>query len=250
VDRARARAGLDDLPGALADLDEAIRLEPAHPWTYVDRGRLHLRLRRQEAAHQDFSRAIELDADNFLAHVYRAGLNDERERHEEARRDYERVLALNPEYHFAFAPLAVLHYIEENWSQAAELFRKAHAADAEEPGWALLAALSLRQEGKPAAAVKYLGGVLSRFRQECWCLATARFLMEPAREAQAVARANAERNKLDQGRMLFYIGAQLLPERPRTALTYLATTARLERRDLPEKRIARILLERHGYKGD
>jgi tetratricopeptide (TPR) repeat protein len=250
VDRARARAGLGDLPGALADLDEAIRLEPGHPWTYVDRGRVYLRLRRQEAAHADFSRAIALDPENFLAYALRAGLNDEREHREEARADYEKALALNPQYFFAFAPLATLYYIEGNWPQAAQLFRAAYEREPEEPGYALMAALSLRQAAGQSAAVRYLEGVLSGFPRECWCYETARFLMDPAREAQAVARATEERNRLDQGRLLFYVGVALLPERPRTALAYLATTAQLERRDLLERRIAGVLLQRHGYPGE
>ena len=56
-----------------------------------------------------------------------------------------------------------------------------------------------------------------------------------------------EPNRVKRGRLLFYLASQFLLEgRTAPALTYLAETAALERRDLPERRIAAALLQSYG----
>jgi hypothetical protein len=53
-----------------------------------------------------------------------------------------------------------------------------------------------------------------------------------------------EPNRMKRGRLLFYLASQFLLEgRVAPALTYLAETADIERRDLPERRLAAALLQ-------
>jgi tetratricopeptide (TPR) repeat protein len=248
ADRARTRAALEDWAGAAADLDQAIRLDPQDPWSYLDRGRLRLRARALGPAESDFSRCLGLDPDNFLARVLRAGLLDEQGRVEEAVVDYEQVLRLRPDYEFAYAPLAVLHYIEKDWDRAEQLFRQAFRVADGEPAFALLAALSAMQAGREREAKEALRGLAAGLPAEAWELQAARYLVDPARELALLDRISREPDRVKRGRLLFYLASQFLREgRLAPALTYLAETASLERRDLPERRLAAALLRSYGH---
>lgn len=249
ADRARARAALKDRKAAVQDLSKAIDLDADFYWNYIDRGRHYLKLSMWAEAEGDFSRAIALDPEIFLAYVYRAGLYDRLDRGPEAVADYRRVLELNPEYTFAYAPLAVLLYIEEQWLPAAQAFEQAYSHEAEQPSYALLAALSWLQLDEQQRAGEYLSARLGDFPQKSWPDLIARYYLDPALETRTIAAANKEQNKLKQAQMLFYIASRLIMEdRIQTALRYLLLVKDIERRDLPEKRIARSLLSRFGYR--
>jgi len=248
ADRARTRAALEDWAGASADLEEAIRLDPQDPWSFLDRGKLRLRARSLGPAEDDFSRCLALDPDNFLAHVLRAGLREELGRIAESIADYEQALRLRPDYDFAYAPLAVLYYIEKNWDRAGQLFRQAFRAEPSEPGYALLAALCRKQEGRDKEAAESLRALAAELPPESWELQADRYLANPALESAMLAAITRETNRLERGRLLFYLASQFLLEgRVAPALTYLTETAGIERRDLPERRIAAALLRSYGH---
>jgi tetratricopeptide (TPR) repeat protein len=249
ADRARVRAALEDRAGAVSDLDQAVRLDPQDPWNHLDRGKLHLRARRLKAAEADLSRCLELDSGNLSARVLRAGLLDETGRAQAALADYEQVLRLRPDYLYAYAPLAMLHYLQENWDRAGELFEQASRADPSEPAWALLAALSRKQAGRSREAAAILTALDARLPPEGWERQVSRYLADPGRETAVLTWISRESNRVKRGRLLFYLASQfLLQGRTAPALTYLAETAALERRDLPERRIASALLQSHGQK--
>jgi tetratricopeptide (TPR) repeat protein len=248
ADRGRAQAALKNREEAVRDLSRAIELDPDFYWNYIDRGRQYLQLRRLKDAELDFSRAIQIDPGLFLPYVYRAGLYDRLDQRAQAIADYQRVIQLNPEYVFAYAPLGVLLYLEENWNPAAEAFQQAYLHEPEEPSYALLAALSWMQLGNQERLEAYLGEQLGRFPEDGWSAVIARYLLNPALESRTVGAANKEPNKLTQARMLFFIASRfLLEDRVETALRYLLLVRDVDRRDLPEKRIAEDLLDRFGY---
>ena len=215
----------------------------------MDRGRLRLRARRPAEALEDFARAIALDPDNFLARVLRAGVLDEMGRDEEAIADYEEVLRLRPDYDFAYAPLAELYYIRGDWEPAGRLFGKAAQAQPEEACYALLGALCQKHAGRAREAVGALNTLAARLEAGAWEREAARYLADPAsRELAMLAEVTREPDRTRRGRLLFYLGSQFLLEgRTAPALTYLAEAAALERRDLPERRIAAALLKTYGH---
>ena len=248
ADRARARAALEDRAGAAVDLEDAIRLDPDDPWNYLDRGKLRLAARRPGEALEDFSRAIALDPANFLARVLRAGILEEQGHGPDAIADYEEVLRLRPDYDFAYASLAGLYYIRGDWEQAGGMFQKAYQAEPEEACYALLGALCLKQAGRGREAAEALNALASRLPAGSWEREAARYLADPARELAMLAEVTREPNRARRGRLLFYLGSQFLLEgRTAPALTYLAETAALERRDLPERKIAAALLQTYGH---
>jgi len=251
ADRARTRAALQDWAGAAADLDQAIRLDPLDPWSHLDRGRLRLRARSLEPAESDFSRCLELDPDNFLARVLRAGLREEQGRDAEAIADYEQALRLRPDYDFAYAPLAVLRYAGRDWDRAGELFGRAFQAEPGEPAYGLLAGLCRKQAGREREAGEAFRALAATLSPDSWEHQAARYLADPARELALLAWLGREPNRVKRGRLLFYLASQfLLENRVAPALTYLSETSALERRDLPERRLAAALLKSYGYEGD
>ena len=248
ADRARTRAALEDWAGAAADLDQAIRLDPLDPWSRLDRGKLHLRARRLQAAEADFSRCLELDPENFLARVLRAGLREEQGRDAEAIVDYGEALRLRPDYDFACAPLATLLYASGEWDRAGDLFDRAYRADPGEPAFGLLAALCRMRSGREQEAKAALRALAAALPPDGWEHQAARYLADPARELALLAWLSREPNRVKRGRLLFYLASRfLLEDRVAPALTYLSETSALERRDLPERRLAAALLKSYGY---
>ncbi len=247
ADRARTRAALEDWAGAAADLEQALRLDPQDPWSWLDRGKLRLRARRLQEAEADFSRCLALDPDNFLARVLRAGLLEEQGRAAEAIADYEAALRLRPDYDFAYAPLAMLRYLGKDWEGAAAMFQQAFQAD-HDPGYALLGALSRMRSGREGEAKEALRALAAGLPPDGWEQQAARYLADPARENAVLAWISRQPDRLARGRLLFYLAAQfLLQGRVAPALTCLAETAALERRDLPERRLAAALLKSYGH---
>jgi tetratricopeptide (TPR) repeat protein len=249
ADRARAGAALGDREAAVRDLSKAIELDPEFYWNYIDRGRHYLQLRKLPQAEADFSRAIEIDPEIFLPFVYRAGIHERLNRRPEAISDYRKALELNPEYIFAYAPLGLLQYLEGNWQDAAQAFRRAYLHEKDTPSYALLAALSWMQLGREETAREYLNEQIVEFPPDDWPSLIARYYLNPALEARTVEAARREQNKLKRSQMLFYIASRLLLEqRVETALRYLLLVTEIERRDLAEKTIAEELLRRFGYR--
>ena len=59
--RGRARIGLTDLAGAMADLSRAIELRPSFPMNFVQRARARVLAKDEEGAKVDAERALKLD---------------------------------------------------------------------------------------------------------------------------------------------------------------------------------------------
>jgi tetratricopeptide (TPR) repeat protein len=72
--RSAVYAARRDLPRALADIDEAIKLAPQEPEYYYQRARLHQQSGRRQQASDDLDQAINLKNDYIDARVARAGL--------------------------------------------------------------------------------------------------------------------------------------------------------------------------------
>lgn len=66
---ANALAGLKDLDGAVAQLEEAVRLNPDRSTTYTNLGQIQLERGRRDAAEQAFRRAVELAPKSGLARL-------------------------------------------------------------------------------------------------------------------------------------------------------------------------------------
>jgi putative PEP-CTERM system TPR-repeat lipoprotein len=66
---ANALAGLKDLDGAVAQVEDALRIDPTRSGTYSNLGVLELSRGKKDAAERAFSRAVELQPDSAAAHL-------------------------------------------------------------------------------------------------------------------------------------------------------------------------------------
>lgn len=97
IGRGDVHRALGDFDRALADLDEAVRLGPSYPRAFASRGRLLEDLKRDDAAESDYSRALALDPNYAFAYRLRGGLRSRLGRNEEALADFEVVNRLRPD---------------------------------------------------------------------------------------------------------------------------------------------------------
>ncbi len=95
-DQAQAKAGSNDLPGALAAVSRAIELEPREPRFYGLRGDLYLAQGKFDSATAEFNRALDRDANYFEYYLGRGLAKSKLGRPVEARADFERSNQLLP----------------------------------------------------------------------------------------------------------------------------------------------------------
>lgn len=97
-----------DLHDALADMDQAIRLQPARTPLRINRAVIRYRLDDINGALEDFSHVIESDPMNTTALYNRALLRAELNDNDRALDDLNRVLAITPDDHRALYNRAVI----------------------------------------------------------------------------------------------------------------------------------------------
>ncbi|HKB37977.1 MAG TPA: tetratricopeptide repeat protein [Gemmataceae bacterium] len=95
---ARADARRGRYAKAIARLDEALRREPQHYWSWVQRGICHQERKEHDLAAADFSVCIGLWPDFAWGHFNRASALDHCGHREEAIRGYSEALRLDPAF--------------------------------------------------------------------------------------------------------------------------------------------------------
>lgn len=100
--RALARTGLGDVDGAIADYGEVIRLRPNSPIGFIGRGHLQLVKGEARPAIGDFSEAIRLNPNGAAAYNNRGLAHKSAGDLARAIDDYTSAIALNPIYALAY----------------------------------------------------------------------------------------------------------------------------------------------------
>lgn len=95
-------SSLKDMKLALADIDEAVMLEPSNAALYINRSYIRYQLNDIRGTMADLDYAITLDPDNVTAHYNRALLRSEVGANNKAIEDYDFVLARDPDNYPAF----------------------------------------------------------------------------------------------------------------------------------------------------
>lgn len=94
INRGRVRGLLDDWDGALADLDQAIKLEPDTAGLYFSRGVARIFLNDGDGALADLDQALALDPNLAEAYFARGLINRCRGRVEKSLADFRRYVEL------------------------------------------------------------------------------------------------------------------------------------------------------------
>jgi tetratricopeptide (TPR) repeat protein len=97
VQRAKKKLILDDLPGALEDLERATRWVPDDPPIYELRGEVKLRLKNIQGSLQDYDKLIELRPRYAQAYMGRSIVYQRLKRHREAIDDLTQAIKLSSE---------------------------------------------------------------------------------------------------------------------------------------------------------
>jgi len=97
-----AKDNLGDFEGAIADYDEAIRLDPEYAGAYNNRGLAKYDLGDLEGALADYDEAIRLDPEYALAYYNRGLAKFNLSDFEGALADYDEAIRLDPEYALAY----------------------------------------------------------------------------------------------------------------------------------------------------
>lgn len=96
VNRGAERHGKKDFDGALADFDEAIRIDSTIALAFANRASIHYDKEEYDAAIQDLDKAIELDPKYVRAYQDRGDAYREKGDLSQAIEDYKKALSLNP----------------------------------------------------------------------------------------------------------------------------------------------------------
>jgi len=95
--RAYAKDDLGDKQGAIADLTEALRINPQYDLLYYNRGVIKSSLGDKMGAITDYSRAINIDPRYSTAYFNRGNAKDDLGDKQGAIADYNQALAINPQ---------------------------------------------------------------------------------------------------------------------------------------------------------
>jgi len=99
-----------DYKSALADMDEAIKLEPHYAGYFMNRGFMKYKLDDYSGAMADYDYAVDLDPTNVTAHFNRGLLNVEVSENDKAIKDFTYVLGSDPNNFLARYNRALLYY--------------------------------------------------------------------------------------------------------------------------------------------
>ena len=98
INRALVKYYMDDLRGAMADYDYVLMLDPSNTMTHYNRGLLRMQVGDRNRAIDDFSAVLLREPDNYFALYNRAILYDMLGLYDKAISDYDAVLEVYPDY--------------------------------------------------------------------------------------------------------------------------------------------------------
>lgn len=130
--RGLVRSDLGDFQAAIADYSEAIRLNPNLALAYNNRGLVRRNLGDKQGALADYNEAIRLNPDLALAYNNRGLVRRDLEDSEGAVADFDEAIRLNPNYADAYYNRGLVRRDREDKQEARKNFKKAAALYKEE----------------------------------------------------------------------------------------------------------------------
>ncbi len=127
-----ARKGRD--AAALADLDQALAVQPDNGQALVQRGRMHLEGARFDLARRDYDSALAADPAMVEAYYGRALAHDRLGDHRRAIEDYDRTSSLDPEFSAAYFNRALAYERLGEPERAAREYALLYALEPDFPG--------------------------------------------------------------------------------------------------------------------
>ncbi len=114
---------------AIADYDEALRLDPEYAVAYQNRGQAHLRMGAYPKAIADFSHALELRPNHVPTLLGRGAARHGKKDYDGAVADYTDAIRLDPKSAVAFNNRGLALYAKEDYTRAIDDFTEAIRLD-------------------------------------------------------------------------------------------------------------------------
>ena len=127
--RGNAYQNKGDYALAIADYDQAIKLNSDSALIYSNRGRAYQHRGDYERAIQDYEQAIRLDPTSAQAFNDRGRVNHLKENYGQAIEDYDKAIALDPAYQLAFYSRAFARFDQGLFSASVPDFTRAVQLD-------------------------------------------------------------------------------------------------------------------------
>lgn len=129
INKGLVRVRLNDLAGAIADYSEAIRLNPKSAIGYNGRGHAHLVIGEEEKAIADFSAAIALNPAGATTYNNRGLAYSKSGEPDRAIEDFTAAITINPIYALAYNNRGYVHEQRGRRQSAIDDFRRALLLD-------------------------------------------------------------------------------------------------------------------------
>ncbi|MBL7844383.1 MAG: tetratricopeptide repeat protein [Cyclobacteriaceae bacterium] len=129
LERAYYRLLRKDYAGALADYNQAIKLDRANPEIWLNRGMAKEKLHDLAGAYRDYTEAIELDEGFVKAWVNRGNILATQKKYTEAIEDYSAAITYQPGYGVAYYNRAIAYYRLNKMEEACDDLKKAEKSN-------------------------------------------------------------------------------------------------------------------------
>lgn len=125
LERAYYRLLQKNYAGALADYNQAIKLDRANPEIWLNRGAAKEKLHDLAGAFRDYTEAIELDEGFVKAWVNRGNILAAQKKYAEAIEDYSAAITYRPDYGVAYYNRAIAYYRVNKLAEACDDLKNA-----------------------------------------------------------------------------------------------------------------------------
>ncbi len=152
--------------GAIADFNQAIRLDSDYADAYYGRGNAYRRQGNYERAIADYTQAIRLDSNYAGAYVLRGNAYYDQGNYERAIADYTEALRLNPNYAYAYNSRGLAYYNQGNYERAIADYNQAIRINPEYAHAYYNRGLAYRRQGNNRQALESFRQSAELYRQQ------------------------------------------------------------------------------------
>jgi tetratricopeptide (TPR) repeat protein len=246
--RANATAGLKDLDGAIAEINEAIQLDPSKATTYANLGALEQVRGNKVEAEAAYKKAVETDPKSVAAQLAYANFLLSTDRRAEAEASIKRAIEVDPKHVTANRALAVL-YMTSNRAAEAEPLLKTVAAESKGGDARLQLADFYLLTNRPSDALRVLEGLAAE--SDFYAQAKTRIAavqLSQGRRKEANATVDQVLGKQPKNAMALLAKAQLLlqDKQPDAALERVKAAAAADPQYVPAQYMLGTLYAQRG----
>jgi tetratricopeptide (TPR) repeat protein len=227
-------------------ISQAIQLSPGDPWHLLDRARLRYRtLYKSEQALEDLNQLLQIDPRNFFGLVYRAEILESQGKLEASYRDYRLAYQLKPEYDPIYPSMALLSFLFDDFPTAIKMAEESFKQHPGEWAFPVIQALSLRQLRREEEATRLLNRVSTNFQNERLVNELIRYIGNPRANFAMNSLLERETNEIVKTRVQFYLAyLNRLLGQQQAARSIFRLVGESRLRNIPEIPMARVMAAR------